>query len=109
MTLIKDLIDIPTQITQNDFVIRLTESVIDAEATLASYRVTDSVVPLFDKALGLIQGALGLHVGPEYVEFIAVQIAEIAGIEVVAARARRAFIGCAEFDGLVVHLMNPIF
>jgi hypothetical protein len=62
MTLIRDLIEIPSTQAADDFVLRLTEGVSHADATLRDYVVTPNLVPKFDEALALIQSALGLEV-----------------------------------------------
>ncbi len=62
MTLIRDLIEIPTTQAADDFVLRLTEGVSHADATLRDYVVTPNLVPKFDEALALIQSALGIDV-----------------------------------------------
>lgn len=60
MTLIRELIDIPTQVRDGDFVLKLTEGVGDeaAAATIASYEVTPQLANAFDEALGKIAGAI---------------------------------------------------
>jgi len=60
MTLIRELIDIPTQVRDGDFVLKLTEGVGDdaAAATVASYEVTPQLAHAFDEALGKIAGAV---------------------------------------------------
>ena len=60
MTLIRDLIDIPTQVRDGDFVLKLTEGVGSgaAEATVRSYEVTPQLARAFDEALGKIAGAV---------------------------------------------------
>ena len=60
MTLIRELIDIPTQVRDGDFVLKLTEGVGDdaAAATVASYEVTPQLAHAFDAALGKIAGAV---------------------------------------------------
>ncbi len=60
MTLIRELIDIPTQVRDGDFVLKLTEGVGDdaAAATIASYEVTPQLAHAFDEALGKIAGAI---------------------------------------------------
>lgn len=60
MTFIRDLIDIPTQVRDGDFVLKLTEGVgVDAaQATVDSYEVTPQLAKAFDKALGKIAGAV---------------------------------------------------
>lgn len=60
MTLIRELINIPTQVADGDFVLKLTEGVTDAkaQATVDSYEVTPQLADAFDEALGLIAGAV---------------------------------------------------
>ncbi|MCZ8285530.1 MAG: DUF6079 family protein, partial [Bacteroidia bacterium] len=55
MTLLKDLIDIPERVHQGDFVLKLSEGVTHAEATLRDYVVTPQLVDAFDNALGFIK------------------------------------------------------
>lgn len=58
MTLIKDLIEIPERIQKGDFVLKLTEGVTRAEATLRDYVVTPELKDCFDNALTFIQTAV---------------------------------------------------
>lgn len=60
MTLIRELIDIPTQVRDGDFVLKLTEGVSEAaaQATVDSYEVTPQLAQAFDQALGRIAGAV---------------------------------------------------
>jgi len=60
MTLIRELIDIPTQVRDGDFVLKLTEGVGQnaAAATVDSYEVTPQLAHAFDQALGKIAGAV---------------------------------------------------
>ena len=60
MTFIRELIDIPTQVRDGDFVLKLTEGVGDdaAVATVDSYEVTPQLARAFDEALGKIAGAV---------------------------------------------------
>jgi hypothetical protein len=55
MTLIKDLINIPERVHQGDFVLKLSEGVTHADATLRDYVVTPQLVDAFDNALGFIK------------------------------------------------------
>lgn len=55
MTLLKDLISIPERVHQGDFVLKLSEGVTHAEATLRDYVVTPQLVDAFDNALGFIK------------------------------------------------------
>lgn len=57
-TYLKDLIDLPEQVRQGDFVLRLTEGVLHPEETVGSYVVTPQLAACFDRALGLIQSSL---------------------------------------------------
>jgi PglZ domain len=59
--LLKDLIRIPERVYQGDFVLKLTEGVRDAEATVRDYVVTPQLRACFDQALGFIKDALALH------------------------------------------------
>jgi hypothetical protein len=56
--LLRELIDIPERIHQGDFVLRLTEGVERAQATLDSYVITPQLRVAFDEALALIGSAL---------------------------------------------------
>ncbi|MPY94613.1 MAG: phage resistance protein [Acidimicrobiia bacterium] len=60
MTLINELIDIPDQVLDGDFVLKLTEGVEEGHsaATLADYYVSAGVALAFDDALGMIAGAV---------------------------------------------------
>jgi hypothetical protein len=58
MPLISDIFDIPTQVHQGDFVLRLTEGVERPADTLSTYVVTPQLVICFDQALSLIKSAL---------------------------------------------------
>jgi len=58
MTLIKDLIHVPERVRRDDFVLKLTEGVIDPKATLRDYVVTEQLVACFDQALELIRDAV---------------------------------------------------
>ncbi len=55
MTLIRDLIHIPERVHQGDFVLKLSEGVTHADATLRDYVVTPQLVDAFDNALGFIK------------------------------------------------------
>ena len=54
---IKDLLDLPEQVSRGDFVLRLTEGVTRPDETLRDYVVTKQLVGCFDAALGLIKSA----------------------------------------------------
>ncbi len=58
MTLIKDLIFIPERVHQGDFVLKLSEGVLDAQATLRDYVVTPQLVDCFENAMGFIKQAV---------------------------------------------------
>lgn len=60
MTLIREFIDIPTQVRDGDFVLKLTSGVADdhAVATVESYEVTPQIASAFNDALGLVAGAV---------------------------------------------------
>lgn len=58
MTLISDIFEIPTQVHQGDFVLRLTEGVRRPADTLRTYVVTPQLALCFDRALSLIKSAL---------------------------------------------------
>lgn len=55
MTFLKDLIHIPERVHQGDFVLKLSEGVTHADATLRDYVVTPQLVDAFDNALGFIK------------------------------------------------------
>lgn len=57
-TLLRDLIDLPEQVRQGDFVLRLSEGVTKPAETLKDYVVTEQLAKCFDEALGLIQSAV---------------------------------------------------
>ncbi|MBK6942983.1 MAG: phage resistance protein [Planctomycetes bacterium] len=58
MTLLKDLIDIPVQVHQGDFVLKLTEGIQHKRETLREYVVTEQLARSFDRALSLIRSAI---------------------------------------------------
>src|SRR4051794_17085077 len=58
MTLLRELIDIPEHVRKGDFVLRLSEGVIDPAGTLGEYVVTPELVKCFDQALDLIRDAV---------------------------------------------------
>ncbi|MGO9328499.1 MAG: phage resistance protein [Steroidobacteraceae bacterium] len=60
MTLLRDLISIPERVQTNDFVLKLSDGVTEAEAasTIRSYVVTPQLATAFDKAMGFIQGSV---------------------------------------------------
>lgn len=55
---IKDLLDLPEQVSRGDFVLRLTEGVTRPDETLRDYVATQQLVGCFDTAMGLIKSAL---------------------------------------------------
>lgn len=57
-TYLRDLIDLPTQVRQGDFVLRLSEGITKPEETLRDYVVTPQLAKCFDEAIGLIQSAV---------------------------------------------------
>jgi hypothetical protein len=58
MPTIGDIFDIPTQVHQGDFVLRLAEGVTRPADTLGTYVVTPQLVVCFEQALSLIKSAL---------------------------------------------------
>jgi Family of unknown function (DUF6079) len=58
MPLISDIFNIPSQVHQGDFVLRLTEGVDRPAETLRTYVVTPQLAACFDQALHLIKSAL---------------------------------------------------
>lgn len=60
MTLIRELIDIPTEVADGDFVLKLTQSIDPTHAaqTVRDYEVTDQLAEAFDQALALIASAV---------------------------------------------------
>src|SRR5689334_20435483 len=58
MALLKDLIEIPEQVHQGDFVLKLADGVTHAEKTLRDYVVTPQLASAFDNALGFIRQAV---------------------------------------------------
>jgi hypothetical protein len=60
MTLIRELIDIPTEVREGDFVLKLAQGVSEDHAadTIDSYEVTRQIADAFNRALGLIAGAV---------------------------------------------------
>lgn len=60
MTLIRELISIPEQVQDGDFVLRLTQGITPAEArrTVDDYVVTTQLAEAFDHALGLVASAV---------------------------------------------------
>jgi hypothetical protein len=58
MPLMSDIFEIPSQVHQGDFVLRLTEGVERPADTLNTYVVTPQLVICFDQALNLIKSAI---------------------------------------------------
>jgi len=58
MTLLRELIDIPEHVRKGDFVLRLSEGVVDPAGTLGEYVVTPELVRCFDQALDFIRAAV---------------------------------------------------
>ena len=58
MTLLRELIDIPEHVQKGDFVLRLSEGVVDPAGTLGEYVVTPELVRCFDQALDLVRDAV---------------------------------------------------
>ncbi|MEH1014266.1 hypothetical protein V6U90_14280 [Micromonospora sp. CPCC 206060] len=59
--LLREFIAIPERTSTSDFVLKLADSVADADATLDEYVITDRLVGNFDEALGLIRSAVEGH------------------------------------------------
>ena len=57
-TLIRELINIPDSVRRGDFVLRLTEGVVNAEKTLREYVVTPQLVTAFERSLSLIKASM---------------------------------------------------
>ena len=58
MTLLRELIDIPEHVQRGDFVLRLSEGVVDPAGTLGEYVVTPELVKCFDQALDFVRDAV---------------------------------------------------
>jgi hypothetical protein len=56
--LLRELIDIPEHVRKGDFVLRLSEGVIDPAGTLGEYVVTPELVRCFDQALDFVRAAV---------------------------------------------------
>jgi hypothetical protein len=56
--LLREFIQIPKEVSDDDFVLKLAEGVADVQATLREYVITDALLDNFDQALGLIQAAV---------------------------------------------------
>ncbi|MFK5635992.1 hypothetical protein [Ornithinimicrobium sp. LYQ103] len=62
-TLLKDVITIPDRAGEEDYVLRLTDSIgAGATKALDQYVVTDDLADAFEQALGLVSEAIGSHV-----------------------------------------------
>ncbi|MEV0809242.1 hypothetical protein [Micromonospora sp. NPDC050200] len=59
--LLREFIEIPERTSTSDFVLKLADSVADADSTLRDYVVTDRLLGNFDEALGLIRSAVEGH------------------------------------------------
>ena len=60
MTLIRDLIHIPEQVHDGDFVLKLTQGIgVSQRQTVDDYVVTAQIAQAFDEALGLVASAVG--------------------------------------------------
>lgn len=59
--MLKDLIDIATEVHRSDFVISLSDGIDEPERTIDSYVVTDQLLNCFDRALGLISSSVEDH------------------------------------------------
>src|SRR5258708_17521051 len=58
MTLLRELIEIPEHVQKGDFVLRLSEGVIDPAGTLGEYVVTPELVRCFDQTLDFVRDAV---------------------------------------------------
>ncbi|GII83983.1 hypothetical protein Ssi03_19730 [Sphaerisporangium siamense] len=56
--MLRDVIEIPEELSANDFVLKLSDGVSQVRATLASYVVTPQLAACFDEALSYVKGAL---------------------------------------------------
>ncbi len=61
MPFLKDLIDLPDQVRQGDFVLRLTEGLGNPEQTLENYVVTPELAKCLRQALDLVKSSLQSH------------------------------------------------
>ena len=61
MAYLKDLIDLPDQVRQGDFVLRLTEGLGNPDQTLENYVVTPELAKCFRQALDLVKSSLQSH------------------------------------------------
>ncbi len=58
MTLLRDLIDLPEQVTRGDFVMELSHGVKQPDSTLKDYVITPKLVEHFDEALTFVNGGI---------------------------------------------------
>ncbi len=58
MPKLNEIFDLPTQVHQGDFVLRLTEGLEDPAQTVSDYVVTPQLAKCFDHALGIVKGAI---------------------------------------------------
>lgn len=56
--LLRDLMDLPEQVTASDYVVSLKDGVTDPDRTVDTYVVTEQLVECFDRAMGLITSAV---------------------------------------------------
>ena len=56
--LLRDLIDLPENVRQDDFVLRLSEGITKPEETLKNYVVTPQLAKCFDQAIDLIKSSV---------------------------------------------------
>lgn len=59
--LLRDLIDIPTEVHKSDFVVSLEGGIADPDKLLREYVVTPQLVDAFDRAVGLIASSIEDH------------------------------------------------
>lgn len=58
MSTLKEIFDLPAEVHQGDFVLKLGEGVLDPRGTLATYVVTPQLRSCFDDALGFVRSAV---------------------------------------------------
>lgn len=122
MTRVQDLFDLPDQVRKGDFVVKLSEGVQHPQETTDTYVVTPALVDAFDRALGLVGGALGdgrsqaayLHgsFGSGKSHFMALLSLLLDGTEAAwrkselhALRAKHGFVGKAKLLQLHFHMI----
>jgi hypothetical protein len=68
MTVLRDLIDVPEHVQKGDFMLRLSEGIVDPAGTLGEYVVTPELVRCFDQALDFIRDAVARRTtdGPHF-------------------------------------------